>query len=226
MDKIHPLPRFLALLLDLILPVRCAGCDHPGSSFCTACTTTLTGLAPVRRPGLSAPAYALARYEGAARSAVIAYKERDRRDLAAIFGNALAAALPHLPGAQPDGNGTWWLIPVPSRAAESRRRGGCHLTRLARATAAVVATNGHPAAVAPALRRTGRTVDSVGLSAVARTVNLAGRIHLKPGGIPPPGTPVVLLDDVIASGATAVACTRTLTEAHLEVTAILTLTAV
>ena len=218
----------LAILLDLILPATCAGCAQPGPPLCQTCTTTLSAPFRVSRPGLAhgPPVYALAAYEGPARAAVIAYKGKHRRDLTRPLSRPLAAALPCLPGATPDKTGTWWLIPAPSRKSESRRRGGCHLTRLARATAAALSATGRPTALAPALHVTGRTRDSVGLSAAARTANLNGRIKVTGRGAPPSGTPVTLLDDVIASGATATTCIRALKEADIRVTTVLTLTAV
>lgn len=218
----------LAVLVDLVLPIRCAGCGERGIPICLRCAATFAGPFPVRRPGLAhgPPAFALAEYQGAARTALLAYKERGRRDLAGVLGRTMAAVLPWLPGAGPDVDGTWWLVPAPSRATEARRRGGWHLVRLARAVACALAAAGHPAVVAPALRLAGPARDSVGLTAAARAANLAGRIRLRPEGSPPRGTPVILLDDVIASGATATACAAELTAAGLNVTAVLTLTAV
>jgi predicted amidophosphoribosyltransferase len=80
--------------------------------------------------------------------------------------------------------------------------------------------------VAPALRLDGRARDSVGLDAAARAANLRGRLRHVPAGSPPPGHPVVLLDDVLTTGATASACAETLAAAGVSVVAVLTLTAV
>lgn len=160
--------------------------------------------------------FTLAEYAGAGRELVLAFKERGRRELAAVFGALVAAALPRLPGARPDEFGKWWLVPAPSRCTASRRRGGSHLVGIARASGA---------SVAPVLRFSPGVRDSVGLDAAARRANLSGRVRLLPSGLPPPGTAVVLLDDVVTTGATASVCGAVLRAAGFRVTAVLTLTA-
>ena len=59
-----------------------------------------------------------------------------------------------------------------------------------------------PAAAARLLRRTGRVADSAGLSAAQRRANLAGTFVLRPAPAVPPGSLLVLVDDVVTSGAT------------------------
>jgi predicted amidophosphoribosyltransferase len=223
-------------LVDLVLPVHCAGCGSAGQepgrggwghALCVRCACVFDGPFDVHRPltATGPPIRALAAYRDTARTIVLAFKERGRRDLAVPLGRMTAAVLPTLDGARPAADGTWWLVPAPSRGRAARLRGGSHTLRLARATAAALADRGHPAAVAPALRLAGRVRDSAGLGAADRIANLAGRVHCHPPGAPPSGTPVVLLDDVVTTGATAAACVRALSSAGLTTTAVLTLTA-
>lgn len=208
----------MRLILDLVLPRRCAGCGTPDASWCADCTRSLGRPFAVERPGLP-PAYALGAYQGAARRAVLAYKERGRRELAGALGRALALALPRVRA------GPFVLVPAPSRPSAARARGGQHMLAVGRACAAQLVADGMVAEVVAALRLDGRARDSVGLSASARAANLLGRLRLDPRCSPAPGTAVVLLDDVITTGATAAACTSVLAESGIPVTAVLAFTA-
>jgi len=197
---------------DLVLPRRCAGCGAPRTAWCDACAGTLGRLVPVARPGV-ARAFALGAYRGAARRAVLAYKERGRRELGERLGAALAAGVAELGGAD-------YLVPAPSRRAAVRRRGGAHMVWLARHCAAAL---GPGTSVAPVLRVDAGALDSVGLDAAGRAANLAGRVRVV--ATAPPGSSVLLLDDVITTGATAAAGARALAGAGYRVAAVLALTA-
>jgi predicted amidophosphoribosyltransferase len=215
----------LATIVDLFLPIECAGCTAPGTALCVRCATTFDDPFTVERPSLGMPTHALATYRDTARTIVLCFKERGRRDLARPLGTAVAAALPTLDDVRPAPDGTWWLVPAPSTPRAARRRGGSHMLALARATALALSQDGHPAAVAPALTLAGNARDSTGLDALQRHANLTGRVKFHRLAAPPPGTPVVLLDDVVTTGATGSACVEELTAAGLEPTALVSLTA-
>nr|WP_033293943.1 ComF family protein [Amycolatopsis jejuensis] len=214
------------MLLNLLLPSRCAGCDTRGAPVCSACSRVWGTPTPVSRAPLAnlVPAYALARYEGVAKRILITYKERGRRDVAPTLGRALATALSSFAAvpsfaALSSGTPPWCLVPAPSRRTASRTRGGPHVQRLAEVCARRVG-----AYVAPALTLKGGR-DAVGLSRAERARNLEGHLHYTPSGRPPPGTRVVVVDDVITTGATSAACVTTLKNAGIKVTAVVALLA-
>jgi ribosomal subunit interface protein len=215
------LTRLLQALVDLVLPAPCGGCGTtvpPDTGLCAACAGSLRRPLPAsERPDLP-PAMALAPYSGAARHAVIAYKERGRRDLAVPLAAALGGVLARV------ADGGCVLVPAPSRAAAARVRGGDHMLRIAHR----LAHDGH-GHVVPALALSRRARDSVGLDAAARAANLAAHLRVRPGALadlPARHGPVVLLDDVLTTGATAAAATAALGAAGLPVDLVLVLTAV
>jgi predicted amidophosphoribosyltransferase len=171
--------------------------------------------------GHGPPVYALADYSGPARRAVLAYKERGRRELAGVLGGLLAAALPRLPELAP--GQTPVLVPVPSRPAGARVRGGQHMLRVAARCVARLSDHGRAAVVHPVLRMDRRVRDSAGLGAAERLANLAGRLRYVPSAAV--RGPVVLLDDVVTTGATAAACCAELARAGLTVASVLACTA-
>jgi predicted amidophosphoribosyltransferase len=77
----------LAALADLIFPRRCLGCGSYLGVLCSDCLP----VGPVQR-GVDGAWWAV-RYEGAVRAALLAYKERGRRDLADPLGGLLARAV-------------------------------------------------------------------------------------------------------------------------------------
>jgi predicted amidophosphoribosyltransferase len=212
----------LARVLDLILPLECGGCGAPSTRWCDACAAELA-VKPdephVVTPRIDpqAAVFALGRYAGARRQAILALKERGRGDLAAPLARTLAHGIHRLL--------TWGMVetplavvPAPTRRSAARARGGDPVTRLARAAVA-----GHPdITVAPVLRMKALARDSVGLGTSARERNLAGRVQLRG---PLPRTEVLVVDDIVTTGATARESVSTLRAAGIRVAAVLTIAA-
>ncbi len=194
-------------LTDLVLPRICAGCGLPGVLLCRTCARAFARphLAQPRRfPAGFPPTVAAAAYAGPVRPAVNAFKEHGRAELVRPLGAALALAVAAVrAGVSGAGPGTpVLLVPLPATRAALRTRGRDHVAELARAAVGVLRTEGVPAGEARLLRRRGRVADSAGLSAAQRRANLAGTFAVHPRREVPRGTLLVLVDDVVTSGAT------------------------
>jgi predicted amidophosphoribosyltransferase len=199
--------RFLPDLMDLVLPSSCVCCGLAGRLWCPGCQ-------PKSEPELVALAgstsvVAAGEYGGGLRSALLAFKERGQRalvgPLAAYLSDAVDVACGRLGGPA----GCPILVPIPSTRAAARQRGGDHLLRLA---AEVAPQNGLE--VLPVLRLAGRGRDSAGLSAADRAANLAHRMRAAPATT---DRPVLLVDDIVTTGATLAEASRALQAAGWQV---------
>jgi predicted amidophosphoribosyltransferase len=204
-------------VLDLVLPLECGGCGAPSTRWCDACAQQLAVkadephlLTPRVDPGV--PVLSLGRYAGARREAIVAVKEHGRADLIAPLAVALSAGLTNLL--------TWGVlgtpltvVPAPTRRSAARRRGGDPVARMARA-----ATADLPGVhVTQALRMRAMVRDSVGLSGADRQRNIAGRVKV----IKPVSGGVLVVDDIVTTGATASESVRILGVAGAQVTGVL-----
>ena len=193
-------------MLDLVLPLECGGCGVPSTKWCPACARQLAVkpdqpqlISPRVDPGV--PVLSLGRYACARREAIVALKEHGRADLIAPLALALHSGLERLL--------TWGviatpltLVPAPTRRSAARRRGGDPVTRMARV--ATVGLDGVD--VVQALRLRGLVRDSVGLSGSERERNIAGHVKV----IKPVAGDVLVVDDIVTTGATASESVRVL----------------
>jgi predicted amidophosphoribosyltransferase len=221
-------------LLDLVLPTQCAGCGAPGPAACAACIAALDLPARPARPtpapiGLPTP-YAVTAYAATTRAFLLAYKEDGVVALQHPLGRALAAsveaAVHDLAGQRPCGGRPLWLVPVPSSRAARRRRGDDVVARLAARAAGVLRAAGHDVAVRSTLVHARAVADSAGLGASARAQNLSGAFRLRRGAASTvAGSPVVLVDDLITTGATLAECATSLRRTGADVVAAATVAA-
>ena len=223
--------------LDLVFPPLCPVCDEMLGAgrrdpLCGACWEGLERIAPpwcrccgaplgieglcgacrIRRPRF-AYARAAALYGDLVREAIHAFKFGGRRGLANPLGDLLAGlGLSALPGAAPD-----VLVPVPLHPRRARARGYNQALLLARR---IERAWGVPV-VANALLRAVPTLPQADLDAAARRRNVRDAFAVsRPERIT--GRHVVLVDDVLTTGATAGECARSLYRAGAAAVGVLT----
>lgn len=219
--------RGLGRVADLLLPPRCLSCSAPvlgDMQICGDCWKALqfieaplcdvsgvpfpfdagegalSGEVMARRPIYSRARAAL-RYDGASGRLVSRLKYGDRLEAVPLFARWMVrAGRPLIEGAD-------IITPVPLHVTRLFQRRFNQSAELARVIGRL---SGVP--VAPdLLMRTRATRAQVGLSASARRRNVAGVFALTPGhGDKVREKRVLLIDDVITTGATAEACARTL----------------
>ena len=196
----------LADLLDLVLPRDCAGCRAPGRTLCRTCRAELVGTpflhAPTPAPPGLPPVVAAAAYGGVVRTLLLAHKERGRTTLVTPLGALLAtAAAAYGPGVV--------LVPVPSSPTAVRERGHDHARRLAAAAGRRTGLRS-----APLLRVARSLADQSGLDAAGRSANLHGALVAGRSAL---GRAVVVVDDIVTTGATLAEAARALEAAGADV---------
>lgn len=212
-------------LADFVWPQRCPGCGalaDPAFFLCERCLDRIPPLETAlcvrclaaggegspcaKHPGFTAHARWI--YDERAGLIVQALKYEERPGLAKALGRRMASALP--PGYRPD-----LVIEVPLHSVRLRERGYNQAALLADAVAAAI---GAPRP-ARALRRVRRTKAQALLGPAERRRNLDGAFQLTDPGAWR-GRSVLLVDDVLTTGATLEACLAPLRAARAEATAL------
>lgn len=185
------------MLLDVIFPVNCPACDAPTRrGLCAQCADEIpTLLRPVAPPPAVATAWILGSYDGPLGAWIRQGKYRcDPSAFAAMGARLAAAAAGRLPRVDA-------LVSVPVPRHRRLTRGFDQAELLASAVGAALS-----APLLPLLRR----VDATEQAARSRRQRASGARAAFAHRGPPAPERVLLIDDVITSGATARACAEEL----------------
>lgn len=182
--------------MDWFWPTVCAGCGAVGAArICVRCAAVGVHQPRVYVTGLEG-AWTLAPYDSGLGHALREAKTRGDRALAQVCGHLVARRLAPYVSA----SAFQAIVPAPSTLSSRVRRGFSCAAVFAEA---IASTSGLP--VVHALVRRGGARQAQ-LDRTARRRNLKGRVRAE---VCPPGR-VLLVDDVVTTGATADACTREL----------------
>ncbi|WP_144793228.1 ComF family protein [Kocuria palustris] len=203
--------------IEPMLPVQCAVCREPGRSLCRACRRLLrrscarphrVGSASAQLRGL--PVVAAGAYEFELAVCLMALKDGGRTDLLGELAPVLAAAVRAALG---DACGGAVLVPIPTSARALRRRWFDpvqELLRRARRDGLLPGCTSIEPWLGHRSRRAGAAAAGLGARAAAqKTRDAAGRARaedpfevVRPRGRTGPPPAVVLVDDVLTTGAT------------------------
>ena len=207
-----------ARALDLALPASCAGCGREGDPLCLACARALDarlelpGGAPIGMPvDLPAPLLQLewcAAFAGPVRAALHDLKYRGERRLARPLGSAVARRWRRV------GVGATLVVPVPVHVDRERHRGYDQAALIAEIAAADLRLP-----YARALERERATTAQFELGREDRAANVEGAFRVrrltargaarsgrKDADTSSAGHWVLLIDDVVTTGATLASC--------------------
>jgi predicted amidophosphoribosyltransferase len=186
-------------ILDWVLPTPCVVCLKLGSPLCAGCQKSFV-TSRLRFEITGVTGFAISSYSTEAAVIVNSVKEKGITSVIPYLADLI---VPHWPQElhKPV------LVPIPSSPANTKKRGFSHTSIMARALARRVT-----GASSRELLKSARVrLDQVGLSPSDRVKNLEGAFRADLRGFYDRARPVVLVDDVLTSGASvaeAIACLR------------------
>lgn len=209
MGLVANLASAVAPVVDLVYPPRCPACGAGIASqagLCAACWSLLEVPSSARDQSAAVPVFAATYYTETSRKLVLAYKHGGRIALSRLLAQLIAVRLPDVTEGRPPP----LLVPVPLHRWRIWQRGFNQAALLTQDLSRL----GKGQALVDGLRRPKRTPSLGGLGREARDAALAGAITLHPGRAAQiAGREVILVDDVLTSGATSRACIAALASA-------------
>lgn len=230
--------RAIGAVADLALPSVCGGCGAVGTPWCPECRAVLARA--TARPRIVAgragsacapdgPVVAAGAYEGVVRRCLVDFKDHGRRDLIGVLAPPLRAALLTAIAMRPELGPVVPIVPAPSSPRSRRERGDVPTHLLVRAALADLdVLTGRSCVWTPVLRHARRVGDQARLSRTERARNTDHAFVLaRPLARPQVsvGRDVLVVDDVVTTGATVRECVRVLREAGARPVAVVALAA-
>ncbi len=203
--------RFWDAAADLLVEGCCPGCQRAGAGLCPACVAAVAAepVRPFQRHCLDRPGWSAGLYADPLRRLISQAKDHHRWDAIGLLSSRLAAAVAGLADAEA-WPGPLCLTPIVSSPQAVRQRGLDLTWVLAKRAAARLRGAGLEARAWRGLVQVRRVRDQGGLDFAARQANLSGSMA---AARPPEGCRVVLVDDVVTTGASLAEGVRALRRA-------------
>ncbi len=214
------LERWAAAAGDLLLGASCHGCGVAWWGVCPRCRE----LVAPRRPYVTQPdpvptgfprTVTSSTYDEVLRNVIVAHKDRQALTLSRFLAERLALSVHALLSAYAGSTRARavTLVPVPSAAAAVRRRGFDATWRMARLAARRLRVR-HPVVARQLLEQRRGVLDQAGLDAGQRAANIGHGFRLRTRS---DAVLVVLVDDVVTTGASLTEAARVLGRAGIAV---------
>ena len=195
--------RIIDALADLVLGSTCPGCDLGSWGICARCASSLDVSVHIASRFTGLTIVAANAYRPVLEHAIPRYKDDGALHLEPVLAARLARAVAGLN--PPEGT---VLVPVPSRPSAVRARGFDHGARLSAAAAHQIGLTSRRL-----LRRKDRGKDQQGLGLSERKHNVASTMRVV-GRV---AAPVVLVDDIVTTGASLQEAAKALASAGITV---------
>ncbi len=195
--------RLIASAADIFLGTVCPSCEKPGLRTCRSCVAALQ-LTPIVSEVIGVPVVSAGAYDDELREVLLSWKVGQRHGHDAVLAHFLAVAVLELIA---EANEVV-LVPIPASARSRRERKRDHIAELAKRARAELARVGVAAKWRRGLRLVRQPAEQHNLGKGERQRNLAGSMQARRFG--PKAAPVVVVDDILTTGATLAEAVATL----------------
>ena len=200
----------LPALSELIFPSRCLGCRQLGIGICSQCRASWHPhiyRSNVFASGISFPVYSAVAYSPVAQKVLLGAKEAALHDADQLIHQALTHSLAYFYSEF----GIADLVPIPSRKINTRKRGRDFILEQ------TYELSQQPSVQVRAILSHARRVkDQTTLNSRSREINLSQSMKCA-NQVEPSNIPVIIIDDLVTSGATLREAGRALSAAGYKV---------
>jgi len=200
-------------LVNLLYPINCLLCNGRSGNkpLCEHCKERWQPM-PRKLSNFDFPVYATIKYDSAAMKVVLMAKEEGNRSAQELLKTALLKSIRSLVRNTRE---EIWIVPIPTSEKPYRKRGIDPIRELAKQICREARVEDENLICKSILQVQRKVRDQTGLNNLERLSNLAGAFQVKSDLKESP--PIIVIDDVVATGSTIREAVRALKERNLTV---------